>query len=105
MAAAEQRQHRVPSGTSAFNAFVTWGARMRLLAKAAPDRRPLTDVIASRQRALRQRVLAVARVIGLDVAVEAALKRAAVTSARVGEEPAGNITIGKFFDLYPQARR
>jgi hypothetical protein len=105
MAATEQRTHRQPGATSAFNALVMWQTRMRSISAAAPDRSLLADVVASRRRAVRQQALAVARVVGLDAAVEIALKRSAASRSSVGEEPAGNITFGKFFDQFPQSRR
>jgi len=104
MAAQEQRTHRIGTATSAFNALTVWSSRMKSVGHALRDRGDLADVVARRQREVRQQVLAVARVVGLDLEIEAAAKRAAVTAARAGGEAAAKVVVGKFFEQFGARR-
>jgi hypothetical protein len=95
MAQAEQRSHRLPAATSAFNALVTWQGRMRSLSHRAPDGAQLSEAMARQRQEIKQQVLAVARMVGLDVAVEQAMRKAALP-----EPPTSTITVGGFFDRF-----
>jgi hypothetical protein len=90
MAQQEMREHKQPSATSAFNALTVWGLRMKDTNRRAPDRAAIVERAAAEKQRLRTRVLDVARTVGLDGAVTAAAKRAAVpalaqSTYRVGE--------------------
>ena len=96
MAATEARLHRLPGATSAFNALVTWQARMGSLASRAPGRAQLSEAPARQRQEIEQQVLAVARVVGLDGAVKQAMRRSAVPAP----EQTSTVSVGRFFDQF-----
>ena|SRR5688572_2289762 len=96
MAAREARSHMLPHAASAFSALTTWQLRVR--SKRTAD--PVVDATVRRRREIREAALQVADTVGLRRGVEQA-----VTRASVGSQPAGNTTVGKFWDMYPHLRK
>ena len=102
MAAKESREHRLPHANSAFSIWTTWGARMATVTQQAPTRQVLTDKASRRQGALKEKVLSVWRVVGLDQAVARHLLAADVSERMLntGEPATGGLVFGRFFDQF-----
>jgi hypothetical protein len=107
MAADEMRKNRVPHAGSAFHALTTWQAQMKTLSQRAPSLADVSNEGARRVSTIRQYVLDVARVVGLDKQVEAAATKAAVRRASEGQPPVAEsgIQVGRFFDQFGTTNR
>jgi hypothetical protein len=96
----DMRNNRLPNATSAFAVLTMWGTRVKAATQRTPDRAAVVERASRDRSALRQRVLMVARLSGLDVLVERAARRAAV-----GELPKGTTTFGKAWDQLDERKR
>jgi hypothetical protein len=95
MAAREQRQRVIGTGNTAFGLLCRWQLEMRTLSQRSPDRAHLSEAGIRRRREIRQQVLAIARVVGLDQQVDVAARQAALA-----EKPTTTMEIGRWFDQF-----
>jgi hypothetical protein len=103
MAAREAREHRQPHASSAFNTWTLWQSKMADLTRRAPDRESLAASASRRQRDLKERVLAVCRVVALDGEVAKLLLAAGIQERTPEAVPAKNsLTSGSWWDRFNQ---
>jgi hypothetical protein len=97
MARREQRQHIIGTRHTAFGVLNQLDEEMRDLTRRNPDRTAVAEAGERRTREIRDKVLAVAKTVGLDQLVEAAARKAALPEPAKSE---GTFTVGGWFDRF-----